>query len=353
MRMGVAPFLYIYYLFIGSDTFNAPEALECRGIGFAPDGTVVSRPLHKFFNVGEKEWLSLDAILQRDDIVGLYEKIDGSMIATAWHNGQLLWRSKQSFNSDVVKLTHALLEEPENQNIKHFAEVVASSGMTAIFELTHPDARIIVAHDAPALRLLHVRDNVSGQYVMMDDSHSIHALIEDYAVPVITRIEGLSLQDALSGLDDLMNQEGYVIQFANGDMAKIKCPWYRRLHGTVSMLRERDIALLAIDQKLDDVKAAMHELDMPLDEVTKIEDRVKEKLLSILEEVEAAYKENEGHDRKEFVVRVKGHPLFPLIMLRFTGQPFDITEWYKRTRLKDNFSLRVLIDQALADGLSG
>ena len=48
------------------------------------------------------------------------------------------------------------------------ATEIARQNMTAIFELTHPAARIIVAQDKPRLRLLHVRDNASGVYVKGD-----------------------------------------------------------------------------------------------------------------------------------------------------------------------------------------
>ena len=148
------------YLFMDTTTFDSIEALECRGIGFNEQGKVISRPLHKFFNMGEKEHLSPTNVLSRNDIYGIYDKLDESMIATAYDNGILSWRSKKSFSSDVVRLTNLFLEQPENHFIKEFAEEVASLGMTAIFELTHPEARIVVSQQEPSFKLLHVRDNL-------------------------------------------------------------------------------------------------------------------------------------------------------------------------------------------------
>lgn len=341
------------YLFMDKDTFDSPEAIECRGICFDASGAVISRPLHKFFNVGEKEWLLPEKVIARDDIVAIYEKLDGSMLATAWIDGALVWRSKQSFISDVVKLTREHLALPENKGVETFATEVARNGMTAIFELTHPGARIIVAQDKPRLRLLHVRDNVTGKYVLLDSGSSLHKLIADLSVPRVPQYEGLGVQELLSSLSAMQEKEGYVIQFANGDMAKVKCPWYSRLHDIVSFLRERDIARLAIEEKLDDVKGALTELGIDLAEVNEVETRLKNALTGLLDEIEKVYQAGKDLDRKTFAIQTKDHPLFGLIMLRYTGKNIDIADWYSRNRLKEEFGLRNLANDALAEALDG
>jgi len=341
------------YLFMDRETFDVPEALECRGICFDSSGVVISRPLHKFFNVGEKEWLLPEKVMAREDIAAIYEKLDGSMLATAWIDGKLVWRSKQSFSSQVVKLTEAFLSQPENSHIAEFSTEVASQNLTAIFELTHPDARIIVAPDKPRLRLLHVRDNVTGEYVILDPLHFIHGLIEHFDIPVVPRFEDLSVKELLSSLENMQEREGYVIQFSNGDMAKVKCPWYTRLHTAVSFLRERDIARLAIEQNLDDVKGALTELGIDLGEVNAVETRLKNALTSLLDEIEIIYQTGKDLDRKAFAIQNKEHPLFGLIMLRYTGREIDIADWYNRNRLKDEFGLRNLANEALADAVDG
>lgn len=341
------------YMFMDSKTFDSPEALECRGIAFDAAGKVVSRPLHKFFNMGEKEWLAPDKLLARDDIAAIYEKLDGSMLATAWVDGGLRWRSKKSFGSDVVKLTTAFLDLPKNENIKAFSHKVASGGMTAIFELTHPEAQIVVAQDRAALRLLHVRDNVTGQYVMLDQDHAIHDLIADHAVPLAPRFDGLSLENALASLENMEGREGYVIQFKNGDMLKVKCPWYLRLHHSITFLRERDIAWLAINEELDDVKGALVEAGIDLSGVDEVEARLKGILSSLLDEIETVYAGCKDMDRKSFALANKAHPLFGMLMQRYLGKEVPLLEWYGRNRLKDDFGLRVLANDVLAEAMEG
>src|ERR1700751_866526 len=81
------------YLFMDSKTFDTPEARECRGSAYDEDGNLVSRPLHKFFNMGEKDYLTPDKLKERTDVAAVFDKLDGSMVATAWVKGDMVWRS--------------------------------------------------------------------------------------------------------------------------------------------------------------------------------------------------------------------------------------------------------------------
>lgn len=340
------------YAFMDSHTFDSPAALECRGIAFDASGKVISRPLHKFFNMGEKANLSPLALATRSDIAAVFEKLDGSMIATACVDGELAWRSKKSFESAVVKLTEAFVQRPENANYVRFAEEVVRQGWTAIFELTHPDARIVVGQNKPQLRLLHVRDNITGDYLMLDKDHDVHVLVWQHAIPVAPRF-ALSFPELLRSLEQMQDMEGYVIQFADGDMVKLKCPWYLRLHRSVTFLRERDIALLALNEELDDVKASLVEAGISLGEVEAVEAHLKSILLGVQEQLETVYAQDHALSRKEFAIKHKNAPLFGLLMQRYLGAEIDVAQWYEKSRLKDEFSLRTLGSDAFAEALEG
>lgn len=336
------------YMFMDSKTFEDQIALECRGIAFDKDGRICSRPLHKFFNVGEKEWLSQERILALADAPRTMEKLDGSMIATAWVDGELAWRSKKSFTSDVVRLTHEFLAQQPDDSIVAFATLVASAGYTATFELTHPLARIVVDQDKPRLRLLHVRDNVTGEYVLLDPAHRMHMWVEKFDIECAPIYE-VSMQWAFDALEGMTGQEGYVIQFGTGDMAKLKCPWYARLHRSITFLRERDIALASLNEELDDLKAALAEAGVDLGPVNAVESRVKSRLLEIMGEVERVT--DRSMDRKSFAIANKGHPLFGLLMANWQGKELDIADWFIKHRLKEEFTLRVLADGAIAEAI--
>jgi len=341
------------YQFMDSHTFDSDLAKECRGLAFDASGRVCSRPLHKFFNVGEKEQLTAAALSKRSDLVAVFEKLDGSMLATAWVNGELQWRSKKSFTSDVVALTTKFLTGPEQAGVVAFATEVARQGLTAIFELTHPEARIVVASERPELKLLHVRDNVSGAYVLLQPEHPIHELIARYQVPLAPRYPGMRVSDCLEAVTSMTEREGFVLQFADGDMVKLKCPWYLQLHRSITFLRERDIALAALTETLDDIKSALAEAGIDLKPVEEVETRVLTELLTIEQEVQALVSTDQGLGRKEFAIKHQKHPLFGLAMMQFSGKPLDIKEWFIKSRLKQTFSLRVLADGALAEALEG
>lgn len=343
------------YLFMDSKTFDSPEAIECRGAAFDENGAIVSRPLHKFFNMGEKDYLSPDKLLEREargEVVGIYEKLDGSMIATALVNGKLAWRSKKAFNSEVVKLAKGFLSYGENESIEEFAQCCAVNGMTAIFELTHPEAQIVVPQAAPKIRLLHVRDNVTGEYVLLDGKHEVHNWICGLDVPCVPAVK-MTLQQVFDSLETMHNQEGYVVQFANGDMVKLKCPWYTRLHRSITFLRERDIAMLAINEELDDMKQHMREVGIPLEKVEEIEARLMGTLIGIEHDIEQVYEEGKHLDKKTFAMTYLKHPLFGLAMNRYNGVDFDLKEWYGKKRLKEDFGLKSLLEGAQAEAAEG
>jgi RNA ligase len=340
------------YLFMDSKTFDTPEARECRGSAYDEEGKIVSRPLHKFFNMGEKDYLTLEKLKERTDVAAVFDKLDGSMVATAWVNGDLAWRSKKSFDSDIVKLTHEFLADPANVGIQAFGFWCALNGMTAIFELTHPKAQIVVPQDKVQLRLLHVRNNLTGNYVMLYPSHPVHEAIEEFNVPVVPRHQ-MTIEQVIDSLETMEYAEGYVVQFADGDMVKMKCPWYTRLHRSITFLRERDIAVLAINEQLDDMKQHMREVGIPLEKVEAVEARLKNTLLEIQSQVEALYEADRHLDKKSFAIKNSKHPLFGLAMNLYNGASFNLNEWYAKNQLKKDFGLNSLLEGAQAEAVEG
>ena len=336
------------YVYQDSNTFCTQESLECRGIAFDASGNVVSRPLHKFFNIGEKG-ITIDKLITQESnktIAAIFEKLDGSMISTAWVDNKLAWRSKKSFTSDVVLLTKEYLKT--NKNITEFSEYIASNNHTAIFELTHPSSRIVVEQNVPSLKLLHIRNNYSGEYVLLDQSHEFHDKIKEFNIQTVKRYN-MSIHELVDSLTNMVNMEGYIVQFNDGDMVKIKCPWYLRLHKSISMLRERDIALLVINDDLDDVKSNLIEAGIDLSLVNEVETKVKNIFLLIENEIEHIYNLDKDLDRKSFAIKHKTNPLFKLLMDRYAGNESELKEWYLRNNFKTDFTLRVLVDGPVAE----
>ena len=324
----------VVYQFMDSSTFDSIPSLEARGIMFDDLDNIISRPLHKFHNLnathsGVNSYTREYILANKDKVRQIFEKLDGSMISTANYNGEVRLRSKKAFDTDVCKLAQPIYDA--DVRIQEFCKLCIQNGWTATFELTHPEARIVLDYSEPQLRLLHVRDNVTGKY--LDLFHDLPAC------PTVSlgRLEDILSEEHLVSLKDT---EGYVIQFEDGDMVKIKCPWYVSLHRTVTFVRERDIAELVLDERLDDVYAAFDQLKIDTDAVAKIETTIKNELLTISKMVETLHAITQGEDRKTVALRHRDWSLFPLLMRMRDGKDLNLTDFYRKNCLKQQWSLK-------------
>jgi RNA ligase len=347
------------YMFQDKDTFDSPEALECRGIAFDDQGRVLSRPLHKFFNVGERgEAIGLVDRAQMREVYAVYEKLDGSIISTSkLPDGGWALRSRKSYTSDVVGIANDLILPAQTGSdewgLAHFCKLVTEEGFTACFELTSPDAQIVMPQQRTLLRLLHVRDNFSGEYVMMDLDHPVWGWIATFDVPLcpvlLQNPDHGQIMDLLAQIEQDETREGVVIQYTDGDMVKLKTPWYLRLHKSISFMRERDIAELALLGELDDVRVNLQAVGIDTFEVDTIERTVKNKLLDMDSEVNVALKNDGNLDRKTFAIKYKDHQYFGLMMAGYTGKEIDFASFYRKHRLDQDFTMRTLLPSAADD----
>lgn len=324
------------YLFMDKDTFDIPLARECRGIVFDREGNLVGRPIHKFFNIGEKPE-TLKHVLPWDNVISVTEKLDGSMIHTVWMNNKLWLKSKKAFSSDVVKIAWKFLDQPENEGVKIFCEKISKTGFTAIFELTSPNAQIVVPYGTTQMRLLHIRENVPGKYIPLPEFQED---IAGYGVETVNSLPVKQTLVYLESLNQMTRAEGFVFQFKNSDMVKVKCPWYLRLHRSILFMRKRDIAEAVITDGLDDIKLALREIGTDITEVEAIESAVMKSLLGIKDGVEQALQPWDScPDRKSVAIALKENPLFNLIMTKYSGKEPDYKEWYRKNRLKIEWTL--------------
>lgn len=131
---------------------------ECRGIIFDENGHIMSRPFHKFFNLGEKE----ETLPQHIDITRnhvVMDKMDGSMIRPLIINDTLRLATKMGV-TDIAVAAEQLLT---SGLIGHLYEQV-KMGFTPLFEYVAPTNKIVINYDEPKLVYLGTRDVFSGAY---------------------------------------------------------------------------------------------------------------------------------------------------------------------------------------------
>ncbi|KAI9549472.1 hypothetical protein GHT06_001872 [Daphnia sinensis] len=257
----------VCYMFSGSDTFDNDAAIECRGITFATDtGNITSRPLHKFFNVGEKESTQIQN-LKWEEVTRVMIKRDGSVIAGTNVGGKMAMKSKKAFDNKQAQ------DAMEYVNLfpiyQSFHEWCLSANVTPIYEWTAPDNRVVVMYDTASLVLLHVRDNVT---VAM-------------GIPMVEEVNDFEIQTYLQLAKTIEGIEGWVIQFSTGDMVKLKTQWYMDRHRIMTNVRTRDIAQAVIDETVDDLKAKLYSENLDASPIIEIEQDVVQKLNLIKDEL--------------------------------------------------------------------
>ena len=98
-------------------------------------------------------------------------------------------------------------------------------GKTYLFEIIHPENRIVVDYGTEeALYLLAVVDNASGEDLYLSQN----------ALPGVLVVPSYPEYADLSDLPERPNAEGYVVRFEGGLRLKVKHPEYVRVHRLVS-----------------------------------------------------------------------------------------------------------------------
>lgn len=343
IRKRVEPngFITFCYMIAEQDTFNGMPARECRGITFDSNGNLAGLPLHKFFNVGEREETQ-EHNLKWDQVTAVFEKIDGSLIHTVNDNGNLLLKSKKTFDSAVaVAATQWLNERPILK--RHITDIV-NDGLTLIFEWVSPEHRIVIRHPEQKLILLHVRNHETGHYA---DPNSLAALARVIGLeyrPVVTEfhVDGVFdytlMKNALETRKDI---EGWVIQFNNHEMVKAKTKWYLDLHHAITFVRERDIAKMVANETVDDYKSFLSSNGESIEPVLAIEHQVVTMLTYIEKEIREIVEADKELSRKDFAIKHKKHQRFGLLMSAYLGQDIDLKDYFMKNLIQE-FSLEVV-----------
>ena len=345
----IAPGLICFAVMKGignSDTYNDAWSREARGITFNSldvnrPGQIASRPFHKFFNLNEREE-TLAYKLNWSKVTRVMDKRDGSMIHPVLNpanlRSELLFKSKKVVDSEVaVAATNFVKQRP---NYIEFCRLMLESGITPIFEWTSPNNRIVIGYQEPELKLLHARMNVPGIYLRLDDLKRRSGF---YNIPMVDEVtEFSSFEQLMEAAKTRENTEGWVIQFEDGEMVKVKTEWYMKRHRAMTFYRERDIVELLIDEQLDDVKAMLVGDGIDVAAITNIEARFAADMREIIESVDDVYQAVREKTAKDAAAELKGHKLFGLVMSRHNGKQPNYIQHFQKNYFKQNYSLDTL-----------
>ena len=253
----------VNYMVSMADTFpdvtdvNDAIRRECRGLLFYPDGRIMSRRLHKFFNVNERDETAAHKIdLGKPHVI--LEKLDGSMITPVYTEAGVRWGTKMGITTVSMLAEEFVAQHPQYQRI---AEESLKAGLTPIFEWCSRKQRIVVDYPEDRLVLIALRNTVSGQYLSYD---AMMTAGEEYGIEVVRAYEGTTanMEHLISETRASEGIEGWIIRFDDGQMLKVKGDWYVRIHKTKDNLtHEKNVVDLIVNEKIDDVKPFMLDED--------------------------------------------------------------------------------------------
>lgn len=200
--------------------------LQCRGLIVDDQNEVIARPFPKFFNDGEHDGDRLPQ-LDLSAPVEVTDKLDGSLGILYPNEGEWAIATRGSFESDQAKWA---TRHYEDEYADHFTP---QPGYTYLFEIIYKANRIVVDYDFEDLVLLAVVDNEDGH---VGSAHGGY----EWPGRKAERFPYRTLADALRApVRD--NAEGFVVQFRNGQMVKLKLERYVELHKIVTGMSEKTV----------------------------------------------------------------------------------------------------------------
>jgi RNA ligase len=330
----------VCYNISNEKSFTTPAEKEARGIAFDSNGVLVSRPLHKFFNLAEREEVQ-PKNLDFNKIVAGFDKMDGSMITTGFMNNEFFSKSKKSFKSDVAVAATKFCTL--NNKYIEFTKYCSLAMLTPIFEFTSPENRIVLRYEKENMTLLHIRYNFSGEYLIPSE---VQALAEKFDISYNRPVFGseMDMTSLVKSLNTVEGIEGYVIQFQNGEMIKIKTKWYMDLHNLVTFKRKRDIAYMVVEETIDDFIGyfSLNAPEADLSQVHQINNFINDFITKLEIEVKEIARPYALLPIKDAAIAMKGHKYFGLVINQLRSHTNNYLAYYSTHYLKEHWSLEQL-----------
>lgn len=224
---------------------------ECRGLIFdTATGNLISRPYHKFFNVGEREETQLNKINLYEPHVVL-EKLDGSMIRPIPTPEGFRLATKAGITDVAMNAEVFIADKP---HYRTFILNCFQRNVTPIFEWCSRENRIVVDYPEDQLILTGMRYIYDGVYVTYD-------VMKTYAtawnIPVVKAVDGLAVQNIdlfVKQVREWDDGEGIVLRFDTGHMVKVKADEYVLRHKSKDQIsQEKNVLQTVLSDSVDDL----------------------------------------------------------------------------------------------------
>lgn len=317
--------------------FKRPNGLNCRGTLFlvntkTGEAQLLALPMKKFFSLGEGE--KEDLKIEIGDADMAYIKEDGSLLTSyiSPFDGLVKFKSKnvqEYLNKEAVNksISPELLAE---------LQALSEKDVSVDLELTTPVNRVMMEYKDYAVHVLKARSLLTGEY--LDIRSEVFA--KEYPVIAAHLVKPIAVADVDITRKDV---EGYVLEFNDGRMLKIKTLPYLSMVSVISIQdlskEGENLYRAALDEMLDEVRSMFvykarspnYNLEQRLANADKVEAYAKQTYHDMVAKANALYEANKHLERGDFARAVKDEKaLMPLLMQLYTGK----TPEYKQTAIK-------------------
>jgi T4 RnlA family RNA ligase len=297
---GTKIFLYNYILSDYEVFQKEPLSRELRGLVINEDSEVfLSVP--KFFNINEIPE-TLDSKLKNKLIKNVTDKLDGSLITPIRINGDVVMKSKASFESDQALLAQELLD-PE---LKYFILDCWDNNFQPYFELVGVDNEHVIEYNFETrLDLIMVRDKY-GHFIDINKFNYKNKTKEMY----------FTLDEMLEKQQTDKNIEGWVVQFEDGEIIKIKTLDFFEKHKIKEQSDSyKSVLKLCLNEDLDDVLSIVSEAKK--EKIKKINNALVHYVSKTIKELNDI---DYSVEQKELALKYKPHEYFSVIMQAKKGK---------------------------------
>lgn len=268
-------------------TWNWFERVS-RGLILNTAGEVIARPFDKFFNWGECGRKS------SGHIVTVTEKIDGSLGILYRTNGEYRISTRGSFDSeqaiwatDHLNTYYDLADLPDD--------------LTLMFEIVYPENRIVVDYGNTYELFLLAARKFSGEYLPFYPD--VYELGRKYNFVMPNTYQFNNVTDILEACEKIDGtQEGWVVEFSDGQRFKFKGNTYVELHRLVTNTSFKRVLSWVADGSYNAMIDGVPEEF--LDQVREWKTEIDAKVHGIKFTIEYLFQLAPKDDRKTFAVWV-------------------------------------------------
>ena len=277
----------------------------------AATGEVIARPFDKFWNWGEggrkATW--------EHHIVTVTEKIDGSLGILYRDNGMHKIATRGSFDSEQAVWA-------TNHLTGYYDMCRLPPEFTLLFEIVYPENRIVVDYgDDEDLFLLAIRNRFTGEYLPFYPD--VYEWAEFFGFPTPRVCSFNNVTDIIAATDNLpITEEGWVVEFSNGQRFKFKGDRYLEIHRIISVASFKRVLDSVANGTFEEMIAVVP--DELLDEIRGWKGEIDDVVAHKKAVIESVFSKAPKHDRKTFALWVKDNrpELAPYLFRRLDGQDY-------------------------------